>query len=82
MALTATALSTLIQTELGQLGSGDSATDAQYIAGSKKLADAIANAVVTALTTQAQVVIPTGAVAVTGSAAAQTNPAPVIGQIQ
>lgn len=85
MPLTAPALSALIVKEFGDLGSDSPEANAQYIEGSKKIADAVANAVVQAITTQAQVIIPAGIpVATAGSPAAQTGAttAPAIGQIK
>lgn len=85
MPLNAQALSQLIVTNLGQLGSDDDATNQQYNEGVKKIADAVAKAVVTHITSSAQVTIPTGAVVVAtaGSPAAQTgaNTAPALGTI-
>lgn len=85
MALDANALSALIVTNMGQLGSDSTEANAQFDKGTKELADAIAKAVVTHLQTSAQVSIPTGAVVVAtaGSPAAQTgaNTAPAIGVI-
>lgn len=82
MPLSPQTLSAEIVNNLGSLGSGDSATDAQYDEGTKKLADAIAQAVVKILTTEAQVFIPVGAVQTAGSPANQSNVAPVIGMIK
>lgn len=82
MPLAAPALSALILKEFGDLGSDSPEANAQYMEGSKKIADAVANAVVQALTTQAQVVIPPGAIQTTGSPTAQSNVAPAIGQIK
>lgn len=84
MPLSAPALSALIVKEFGDLGSDSPETNAQYAEGTKKLADCIANAVVQAITTQAQVTIPAGIpVATAGSPAAQTGAttAPAIGTI-
>lgn len=81
MPLTPASLSAQIVANLGTLDSDSSNTNAQYSEGSKKLADAIANAVVQVLTTEAQVMIPSGAVVTAGSPTTQSNPAPVIGQI-
>lgn len=82
MPLTAPALSALILKEFGDLGSDSPEANAQYMEGSKKIADAVANAVVQALTTQAQVIIPPGAIQTVGSPTAQSNVAPAIGQIK
>lgn len=82
MPLAAPALSALILKEFGDLGSDSPEANAQYMEGSKKIADAVANAVVQALTTQAQVIIPPGAIQTAGSPAAQSNVVPAIGQIK
>lgn len=85
MPLNPQALSQLIVANMGKLGSDDNATNAQYDEGVKKIADAVAQAVVTHITSSAQVVIPSGAVVVAtaGSPTAQTgaNTAPALGTI-
>ena len=82
MPLAAPALSALILKEFGDLGSDSPEANAQYMEGSKKIADAVANAVVQVLTTQAQVVIPPGAIQTAGSPTNHSNVAPAIGQIK
>lgn len=85
MALNAEALSSLIVANIGALGSDSQECNTSFDEGTKKLADAIANAVVSHITTSAVVTIPTGAVivATAGSPAAQTgaNTAPATGII-
>lgn len=81
MPLTPASLSAQIVANLGALGSDSGEANAQYDDGVKKLADAIASAVVQVMTTEAQVMIPSGAVVTAGSPSSQTNPAPVIGSI-
>ena len=70
MALNATTLSALIVSNLGSLNSGDANVDASYNEGTQKIADAIAQAVVSHITSMAVVNV---TVATTGSAAAQTG---------
>lgn len=81
MALNPQSLSSAIVANLGALGSDSSEADAQFDEGAKKLADAIAQAVVKALTTEAQVIIPAGAIQTAGSPASHTSVSPAIGQI-
>lgn len=70
MALSDSVLSQLIQANIGTLNSGDENVDKAFTEGTQKLADAIAQAVVTHITSMAVVTV---TVATTGSAAAQTG---------
>lgn len=81
MALLEASLSAKIVANMGNLGGDSKEANAQYDEGIKKIADAVAKAVVECLTTEAEVFIPTGAVAVVGTPNA-SNPAPVLGKIQ
>lgn len=82
MPLDANLLSQLITTNVGQLGSDSSETNQQYNEGVKKLADAIAKAVVQHITTAGIVEIPAGAVIVVTPQGNGNNPAPVMGVIK
>ena len=73
MALDANALSALIVTEFGKLNSGDKETDKAYDEGTKKLADAIAKAVVTHIKSSAQVVVKSGVTACSAGAGTITS---------
>lgn len=61
MPLESNALSALIIQEFGKLNSGNAEVDASYDEGTKKIADAIANAVVQHIKANAEVIITSGA---------------------
>lgn len=82
MALLVESLSAKIVVNMGNLGGDSKDANAQYNEGVKKIADAVAKAVVESLTTEAQVFIPSGAIVTAGTPASQSNPAPVFGQIK
>lgn len=86
MPLSDSALSQLIQANMGQLGSDSKEVNQQYQDGIKKLADAIASAVVTHITSNAQVNIAPSSISVTGmgnsgAPVVSTNVAVVTGTI-
>lgn len=86
MPLSDSQLSQLIVANMGQLGSDSSETNKAYDDGIKKLADAVAKAVVTHITSSGMVVIQAGTISVAGSNGGGlvtcVNPAPVNGVIQ